>query len=387
MRLLFYSPSNAIGGAELSLFALIKEFRSRGFEIFLALPKGKNADYVNKIEPYVNEIFFVKSMPWIYYGNPNYFKRLYNFLYQNYKTKGGHLVSVLKFLWILYSKKIDFSFTNTIYTFDLGLASWILRLKHIQYVREPISSNGEGLVKLKLGNSSFTRWLYDRFNHKIICNSFFTFNGCKNYFPQKKLVVIYNPIDPVTIEQKLNFNASLKIVIVANLTSNWKNHSFAIKVASSLNRIYPNNSFRFCFYGNLPNSNNEYFENLKNMIREFGIESRISFEGLRSVDEIYENAFAMLHPSGLETFGRIYVEAMSARVPVIAVRGGAAIELIDHLKNGILVEHDDPDQTSNWLMKLLNDHTLRSNLVTNGLKFAGKFNPKSIVDQLTDSLI
>lgn len=386
MNLLFYSPTNAIGGAEISLLTLIKEFRKRGFKIYLALPKGKDSVYCDKFSPFVEEIIFVKSMPWIYYGEPSVFNRLFSFLYQIYKTKGGHLVSILKFLWILNSKKIDASFTNTIYTFDLGLSSWISGKKHFQFIREPISANGEGLVKLMLGNTFFTRWLYGKINHKIICNSFFTFEGCKNFFPEKKIKVVYNPIESIIVEHGRNFEIPLKVIIVANLTSNWKNHAYAIHVASALNKLDPNNLFKFYFYGNIPNPSSDYFAGLKSLVKEFGLESKVTFEGLKNAEDIYENAFAMLHPSGKETFGRIYIEAMSAGVPVIAVRGGASKELITHLENGILVESDNYSNTSKWLLELLSNENLRANLVSNGLKFAKRFRPKNVVDQLILSL-
>ena len=382
MNLLFYSPSNTIGGAEISLLTLVKEFKSRGYTIYLALPKGKDTEYCDRMRPFVEEIFFIKSMPWIYYGSPKYINRLFNFIYQTYTTKGGHLVSVFKFIWILNAKRIDISFTNTIYTFDLGLASCISGKRHIQFVREPISTNGEGLVKLKLRNIAFTRWLYGKFHYRIICNSYYTFLGCKSYFPEDKVQVIYNPIESQFVEQKSRVEIPLKIIIVANLTSNWKNHAYVLNVASALNKVDPNNQFKFHFYGSIPNPTTDYFEKLKILVKDFGLESKVTFEGLKSAEEIYENAFCMLHPSSLETFGRIYIEAMSAGVPLIAVKGGASNELISHLNNGILVDSHNYSMTSEWLIELFRNEVLRSELISNGLKFATKFSPPSIVDQI-----
>ncbi len=382
MNLLFYSPSNAIGGAEISLLTLVKEFKRRGYTIYLALPKGKDTEYGDSIRPFVDEIFFIKSMPWIYYGNPNYLNRLFNYIYQTYKTKGGHLVSVLRFVWILSTKKIDISFSNTIYTFDLGMASWISGKKHIQFVREPISTNGEGLVKLKLRNSVFSKWLYGKLHYKIICNSNYTLIGCKSYFLENKVHVIYNPIESQTVEEKGDGKIPLKIIIVANLTSNWKNHEYVLYVASAVNKIDPNNQFKFYFYGSIPNPTTDYFEKLKILVKDFGLESKVTFEGLKCAKEIYENAFCMLHPSSLETFGRIYIEAMSAGVPVIAVEGGASNELISHLNNGILVDSQNYSMTSEWLIELFRNEVLRSELISNGLKFASKLSPRNIVDQI-----
>ncbi len=384
MRILIYSPSNAIGGAELSLLSIVKELKSRNYEIFFALPKGKDTSYENMILPFVNEIFYFNAMPWIYYGKPSISSRIFNFFYNSYKTKGSYFTPIYKFYKIIKKRKIDITLTNTIQTFDLGLASFFAGKKHFQYVREPIISETEGLVNLKLPNIRIVKQFYGLIHHKIICNSIFTMKSCSNFFPLTKLNVIYNIIEEPKTSLKKTISSEINIITVANLTANWKNHVFVIKLAHYLKTNCPLRKFKFHFFGSLPNGENLYFSNLKKLVFDLELNDIVVFEGSVSQSKIYEMADIMVHPSGIETFGRIYVEAMANCVPVISVSGGAANELITNWKNGILVSKDSIQNCAKEIIKLVDTEMLREDIINAGLIFSKKFRPTEIGNQLEE---
>jgi hypothetical protein len=52
------------------------------------------------------------------------------------------------------------------------------------------------------------------------------------------------------------------------------------------------------------------------------------------------------------------------------------------LNNGILVDSQNYSMTSEWLIELFRNEVLRSELISNGLKFASKLSPRNIVDQI-----
>jgi glycosyltransferase involved in cell wall biosynthesis len=57
---------------------------------------------------------------------------------------------------------------------------------------------------------------------------------------------------------------------------------------------------------------------------------------------LFAEAFAFLMPIRWpEPFGMVIVEALAAGTPVIAFRQGAAPEIVEHGRNGFLVEHED----------------------------------------------
>jgi glycosyltransferase involved in cell wall biosynthesis len=85
-------------------------------------------------------------------------------------------------------------------------------------------------------------------------------------------------------------------------------------------------------------------------------ESGIEIAGRRPLDEMagfYEKASIFCMPSRREPFGNVYVEAMSAGLPVIAAASGAAKDFVDNDRTGYLVPPNDPSQLAEALARLL----------------------------------
>jgi len=73
---------------------------------------------------------------------------------------------------------------------------------------------------------------------------------------------------------------------------------------------------------------------LRNSLVEF-----VGEIGEREKDEFLGNAYALLFPIDWpEPFGLVMIEAMACGTPVIAYRGGAVPELVEHGHNGFVVE-------------------------------------------------
>src|SRR5262249_42643676 len=58
--------------------------------------------------------------------------------------------------------------------------------------------------------------------------------------------------------------------------------------------------------------------------------------------DLYRGSRGLICPS-VETFGIALCEALSSGVPVIAARAGGALEIIEHGRNGILVDEVNPE--------------------------------------------
>ena len=73
---------------------------------------------------------------------------------------------------------------------------------------------------------------------------------------------------------------------------------------------------------------------LRNSLVEF-----VGEIGEREKDEFLGNAYALLFPIDWpEPFGLVMIEAMACGTPVVAYRGGAVLELVEHGHNGFVVE-------------------------------------------------
>lgn len=76
----------------------------------------------------------------------------------------------------------------------------------------------------------------------------------------------------------------------------------------------------------------------------------------------YQRADLLFFPSPNETQGLAALEAMATGLPVIAARAGALPELINHLKNGLLVDPNDPAGMAQAIVGLARSPFLRARL-------------------------
>jgi glycosyltransferase involved in cell wall biosynthesis len=110
-------------------------------------------------------------------------------------------------------------------------------------------------------------------------------------------------------------------------------------------------------------------EPLETLARSLGIQDRIEFVGQRIRSEVatlMRGCELFVLPSRFETFGIVILEAMACKKPVVATSVGGIPEIIEHQKNGILVEPDNPDALAAALVTVLKDPTLQRVIAKNG---------------------
>ena len=83
----------------------------------------------------------------------------------------------------------------------------------------------------------------------------------------------------------------------------------------------------------------------------------------------YQESIAVLVPSiWLEAFGRINIEAMKNKTPVIASNIGGIPDIVEHGKNGYLFKTGDYKEMSKYMKKLYKNVELSKQLGENGFK-------------------
>ncbi|MEI7888105.1 MAG: glycosyltransferase [Actinomycetes bacterium] len=111
---------------------------------------------------------------------------------------------------------------------------------------------------------------------------------------------------------------------------------------------------------------------------------RVSFRGQVPDSELwkaYATADVFVAPSRFESFGLIFVEAMMNSTPVVALRSGAAPELLEHRETALLVDPDATGGVAEAISELLSDSDLRVRLGTAGRKvFEERYTERSMVD-------
>ncbi len=95
---------------------------------------------------------------------------------------------------------------------------------------------------------------------------------------------------------------------------------------------------------------------LEGAAAELGLSDRVLFTGAISdatLEELYRRAALFVMPSKLEGFGLVFVEAMAAAKPCIALAGTAPAEIVVDGETGLLVSPDDPRALAGAIGELL----------------------------------
>jgi glycosyltransferase involved in cell wall biosynthesis len=388
MKILFIQPTNAIGGAEYSLLSLIKYLHKNKHNIFISIPYSNDKEYTKLLEPYVDGFVFVKPMPWHIENNFKFgFKRFINFLYRSYRSQGWHFAPVIKIYRFIKKNKIDLVHTNTMLAIDGAIAAKFSGVTHIQHVREAIGLTKDSLFRFPLqGRSVIFKKIMSFLHQGVIANSNYTLNLSKPYFSTQKLTCIHNPISNIFFENQIIRKSSEKKIIgmIGNVTSKVKNHQLLIEIANLYKKSNSNLDIQFNIYGKLPNKNDPYFLELEKLITIYKLKNIVKFKGYCDSVTIYREIDLLIHTCPNEAFGRIYIEAMAMRVPVITVKGGGALELIEDDVNGFLIDMDNPGAFVKKVENLISDKNLYRNIAENGFIFSNKFRSDLISSKVED---
>ena len=160
-----------------------------------------------------------------------------------------------------------------------------------------------------------------------------------------------------------SFSTTSKIVaVVANMYSPIKGHSTLIKAAVNVCRYFPNVLFALIGDGKERPS-------LERQVKDAGISRNFRFLGSRkNVPDLLACCDIAVLPSDSEGSPNAVLEAMAARLPVIATCVGGVPEVIHNEVTGLLVPPADPSALSAAILRLLSDHELRNCLADAGHK-------------------
>ncbi len=194
----------------------------------------------------------------------------------------------------------------------------------------------------------------------IVANSEYTADSVRRLAPRAEVDVVHNPVDlgywdPALVD-RVHARASLREVrprslllgVVAQLTP-WKGQDTAIEVLRILRdrgidaHLLLIGSAKFVA-ASTRFDNNVYVEKLKVRVAEARLESRVSWMGERDdVRELISALDVLLLPSREEPFGRVLIEAMAMRIPVVATNVGGPREIVIDGVGGFLVDPRDPE--------------------------------------------
>jgi len=156
-----------------------------------------------------------------------------------------------------------------------------------------------------------------------------------------KCEVIYNGIKTKDIQKRDLFYAPdiYKIILVKRLDHKAKGQDLLVNALNLLIKKKGIKNIRLDFVGE---GNSRDF--IQRLIDEFNLQEHIFLLGNKSREWVYENLHRydlFVHPSRIEGFGLTVVEAMAAKVPVIASDIEGPAEILAYGKHGIIFENDN----------------------------------------------
>lgn len=113
---------------------------------------------------------------------------------------------------------------------------------------------------------------------------------------------------------------------------------------------------------------------LEQLVKELNLHHQVHFLGHVSkevLSQMYQEAFAYVFPSLNEGFGLPVLEAFTFGIPVIISKQGALIEVAGNA--ALVLEENSVSGLFNAMKKLLQEETLREQLIQNGRKRLGAF--------------
>jgi len=331
------------GGGEISLLNLLKKINKKIYNPIVACPSEGSMSLAIRDMNIDVEIVSMRRL------------RYFNLYFL--------VTGVLKLIRIINAHKIDVIHANgsrcMIYG---GIAGKIKRIPVIWHVRIVEKDNLLDRILSKLADRII-----------VISNSVRDrFNWLKN---REKISVIYNGIDiddftrninTDKIRKKLSITETEIVIGTVGQLIPMKGHKYFIEAAKIVLEKVKN--IKFLIVGG-SQEDNSYEMELKNMVKNYGLEDKIIFTGYRKdIKNIIALIDIFVFSAVGEGFGRVLIEAMALQKPVVASNSGGIPEIVVDGETGILVPERDSLSIASAIIKLINEKGMRYKMGIAGRK-------------------
>ena len=144
-----------------------------------------------------------------------------------------------------------------------------------------------------------------------------------------------------------------------------KGIKYLIEAIPSIHKQIPD--FKLILVGN---GEQQYTDGLTQLVKQRGLNDHVIFAGYQkkeALNEYFQKADIFVLPSLSEPQGLVVLEAMAAGLPIVATNVGGIPDMIEHKKNGYLVEKKNAGALAEGILAVLLDSHLYTALSTNAI--------------------
>jgi glycosyltransferase involved in cell wall biosynthesis len=162
-------------------------------------------------------------------------------------------------------------------------------------------------------------------------------------------VVIPNGVDASRFRPVLSREHSKKRIVYAGSLTATKGVDVLIDAFAGLRQDHV--LLRLDIFGEGP-----LRKSLQAKAAQLGLSEEIRFQGaVTDIERHLDSSCIFVQPSLVEGMSNVILEAMSAGLPVIATRVGAAPDIINDGVSGLLVDSGKPDQIRDAIVRIVSD--------------------------------
>ena len=224
--------------------------------------------------------------------------------------------------------------------------------------------------------SAFNRWVAPRWANwcadRVIVNSEATREAFVESGGNRRTTgLVYNGIDAAPFEtvssdatqatrRELGLDSDVPLLGIFSRLARWKGQHVLLRALPEIPDAH------LLLVGEALFAKDEaYRRELRAFCDDLDIEERVHFLGFRrDVPRLMTATDVLVHTSTApEPFGRVLVEGMLARTPVVATRAGGPVEIIEDGTTGRLVPPGDPRALAQTLRALLDDPHAQADMV------------------------
>lgn len=341
-------------GAERSFLATIDALKEWGVECFVMLPS--HGGLLSRELSSRGITYCVIPYKWWTSSNTPLWKRLGRTIL--------HLAMAIPIAVKIRQWQCDIVYTNTISICVGAFAAALLGRPHVWHIREFGYEDHNWVFDL---GQNLSLWLIDKLSSICIVNSKAIAQKYQQFITPSKVKVIYQSVSvtPGSLLATVTPAALFKCLIVGRLVEG-KRQEDAIRAIGEL----VNMGVRAELYI-VGEGESQYPQYLQAIVTENKLEKHVTFVGY--VDNAFpfmQSADVVLVCSRCEAFGRVTVEGMLARKPVVGTRSGGTKELIQDGFNGFLYTPGDYKELAQKIRYLYEHPAVAKQMGENGRQWA-----------------